>query len=102
MSETEQAVTLEPCWCRSKTDSLSVRANMDHGDFACRERGRYVFCSNCWTHGPTYNTEAEAIKGWNRSRASVAAPQEDATEWLRYAKTQLECHAAWWNGTRRV
>lgn len=95
MSETEQSVRLEPCWCRSKTDSLSVRANMDHGDFACRERGRYVFCSNCWAHGPTYNSEAEAIKGWNRSRASVVAPQGDVLHWqLKAGVAETMCGVA--------
>lgn len=67
---------LKPCWCRSGTRALSVKVNMDHGDFACRERGRYVYCSNCWTHGPTFNTDAEAKDGWNRSHA-VAAPRGD-------------------------
>lgn len=75
-SNEQQGAALEPCWCRTSTTALSVQAHMSHGDFGCRERGRYVYCSNCWACGPTYNTDAEAIKGWNRSRPVSAAPAD--------------------------
>lgn len=70
---------LEPCWCRTKADGLSIQSHMDHGEFGCRERGRYVYCSNCWACGPTYTNDTKAITGWNSfRRASVAGPQGDA------------------------
>lgn len=77
-TDRDEQQALKPCWCRTETGALSVQAHMAHGDFGCRERGRYVYCSNCWACGPTYNTDAEAITGWNRSRASIPAVEGDA------------------------
>jgi hypothetical protein len=62
---------LLPRWCRTEARGLSVKTHMDHGDFGCKGRGRYVYCSNCWTCGPTYNTDAEALEGWNKMRSSI-------------------------------
>lgn len=85
MTTTKEA--LEPCWCRPDTEYLRVKAHMDHGEFGCRERGRYVYCPNCWACGPTYNTDAEAINGWNNSRrvsAPIVAPEVDDASLTEY------------------
>jgi hypothetical protein len=66
----QDAPELKPCWCRDSVEYLRVKAHMDHGEFGCRERGRYVYCPNCWACGPTYNTDAEAVEGWNKMRAA--------------------------------
>jgi len=66
-----QPLELKPCWCRSDTQYLRVKAHMDHGEFGCKERGLYVYCPNCWACGPTYNTDTEARDGWNRMRADL-------------------------------
>lgn len=72
MSDEQQAPELKPCYCRSSASGLSVRPNMDHGDFGCKERGYRVFCGNCWASGPTASTEEKARQYWNKFRSDLS------------------------------
>jgi hypothetical protein len=67
----ERLTNVLPCWCRETIEWLRVKAHIDHGEFGCRERAHYVYCSNCWTCGPAYATDAKAIEGWNKMRSSL-------------------------------
>jgi hypothetical protein len=63
---------LLPCWCRDENEWLRVEQRINHGDFACKPHGFYVYCPNCWTCGPTCSIDRDAREGWNKSR--VRAP----------------------------
>jgi len=111
--QAQQAPDLKPCWCRSETQWLRVKAHMDHGEFGCKQRGLYVYCPNCWACGPTYNTDTEAREGWNRMRADLPRAAADDEQfdawWDEYQKPYLpngcagyEAAKAAWMATPRT
>lgn len=67
----EAPIQMLPCWCREETRWLTVKAHMDHGEFGCKERAKYVYCQNCWACGPARGTYAKAVEAWNKMRSSL-------------------------------